>query len=63
MAVELNYIAELFMASNDSNPLSSALYQFAAKDDDGIVIEFDGYHDDGQSVSGSESPDTPRSLQ
>ena len=58
LAVELNYIADLFTAPN------CALHQFAANDDDGILIEFDGYHGDGHTGTGSDSEtlDTPKSL-
>ena len=59
LAVELKYITDLFIVDQNR----TALLQFANNDADGIIMEFDGYHEctqsesvvDGQSDSESSS--------
>ena len=46
LAVELKYIADLFIVDQNR----TALLQFADDDTDGIIMEFDGYHEDTHSV-------------
>jgi len=61
LGVELNYIADVLSSADQC-----ALYQFAEYQNDGIIIEFDGYHSEKNEgvdivsvLSDSECPDTP----
>lgn len=54
MATELNYIAAIFSSETDQCPL----LKFADDYDDGVIIEFDGYHDDKECEVQSECGST-----
>ena len=55
MSVELDYVSGLFLTDNSTDCI---LLQFAVNDDDGILIEFDGYLEDEECPPSPDSDDS-----